>query len=135
MQFGFDLRDLALVGLAVEFRQQQIRGSDIIRSRRTRGKTPRNRQAIFSSEICDGIFITSEQPLDEERKPLQAFLHRSCGGAGLQDKDVSADLFNSRIVFVHSRDSGYAPVITHPTANLGTRPALPAATEAPAANH
>src|SRR5262249_38180497 len=124
MQFGFDLRDLALVGLAVEFRQQQIRGSDIIRSRRTHGKTPRDRQAIFSLEIFDSIFVASEQSLDEERKTLQAFLHRSRGDASLNNKDMPADLFGSRIVFVHSRDGGYAPVVAHPTANLGTGQAV-----------
>src|SRR5262245_13211568 len=129
MLFSFDLRDLALVRLALKFCQQQIRRSHIIRNRRTYGKTPTNWQAIFSSEICDGIFIASEQPLDEEQKELQAFLHRSRGGAGLNNQDMPADLFGSRIVFVHSRDGGYVPVVAHPTANLGTGHAVSAGIE------
>ena len=39
---------------------------------------------------------------------------------------MPADLFGSRVVFVHSRDCGYAPVIPHPTAHLSAGEAVSA---------
>ena len=129
MLLRFNARDLALVRLAVELYQQQIHGSDIIRCVSSHGKAAWNRQAMFSLKIFNGVFVSTQQPLDEQRKTLQAFLHRRSGGASLDDEDMPADLLGSRILFVHSRDRGYAPVVPHPATHLGTGKAVSARVE------
>src|SRR5580765_1784567 len=42
---------------------------------------------------------------------------------------MPADLFGSRVVFVHAGDRRYAPVIPHPAAYLGARQAVSAGIE------
>src|SRR5262245_39610309 len=66
MLFDHELRDLSLVGLAVDFCQQQIRGAHIVRSTRSHGKAPWDWHAMLSAKVFDGIFVASQQALDEE---------------------------------------------------------------------
>ena len=44
----------------------------------------------------------------------------------MNSEDVPADLFGSRIVFVHASDRRYAPVIPHPATYLGAGQAVSA---------